>query len=369
VICFLEGIASASSFTTPQAEPPPATNSSSVVSKIKSWLTKPTKMPTPAHQQQQQQTPVTTNPIESESQQKQPHLLFTSSSSNLLKQPLSIDLIRKLKRPSTVPEILEYSNSMTFQGTVLEDWLMQTLDEYINNATTTAGATTVPFLTTTIKQLKDTLDKSVNRIQSLSSEDVLNEHIVISYETTSGAVLTRSNHSLPGTQEITPTTSVTSINAAFAEDTDSVTGSRPRLTSDSYKQAMQSCDNLGQPLEVNLPQNKRQEAKFYVQQILTDLVALGVLEFESGFENAINKTFKPKSEYVWGRFFAIPDVGAVGGSLAQVPGKLTIWPPLLQDSESYSSLDKSYTLDTSRWLNLTMFDGFLTFGRFLVVDI
>ena len=39
---------------------------------------------------------------------------------------------------------------------------------------------------------------------------------------------------------------------------------------------------------------KRQEANFYVQQILTNLLALGVLEFESGFENAINKTFKVK---------------------------------------------------------------------------
>ena len=37
---------------------------------------------------------------------------------------------------------------------------------------------------------------------------------------------------------------------------------------------------------------KRQEANFYVQQVLTNLLALGVLEFESGFENAINKTFK-----------------------------------------------------------------------------
>lgn len=37
---------------------------------------------------------------------------------------------------------------------------------------------------------------------------------------------------------------------------------------------------------------KRQEAKFYVQQVLTDLIALGVLEYDSGFENAINKTFK-----------------------------------------------------------------------------
>jgi hypothetical protein len=37
---------------------------------------------------------------------------------------------------------------------------------------------------------------------------------------------------------------------------------------------------------------KRQEANYYVQQILTNLLAIGVLEYESGFENAINKTFK-----------------------------------------------------------------------------
>ena len=32
--------------------------------------------------------------------------------------------------------------------------------------------------------------------------------------------------------------------------------------------------------------------KRIIIQILTNLLALGVLEFESGFENAINKTFK-----------------------------------------------------------------------------
>ena len=37
---------------------------------------------------------------------------------------------------------------------------------------------------------------------------------------------------------------------------------------------------------------KRQEANYYVQQILTDLLALGVLEYESGFDNAINRTYK-----------------------------------------------------------------------------
>ncbi len=366
---FLQGNAS-NQLTTPQPETP-SISSSFVVSKIKSWLTKPTKIPSPS---QQQQTPVTTNQneavsVESSQQQK---LMFTSSSSNIFKQPLSIDLIRKLKRPNTIPELLEYNKSMTFQGSVLEDWLMQTLDEYLNNsasnACTHSGQATV--FTTTIKNLKDTLDRSINKIQSLgSSEDLDNEEIVISQNTmihNNNLSLTQSNHSLPGTQEITPTTSVTSINTAFPDDTDQVSSSRPKLASDSYKKAVQSYENM-ESFEVNIPKSnlgvKRQEAKFYVQQILTDLIALGVLEYESGFENAINKTFKPKSEYVWGRFFAIPDIssGGVGGS-SQTPGKLTIWPPLLQDSESYSNLDKSYTLDTSR-----LFIGGFLYKEIIVV--
>ncbi len=143
---------------------------------------------------------------------------------------------------------------------------------------------------------------------------------------------------------------------------------RAKLTSDSYKQAVQSSDNL---FQLPLPQGlsaRRQEAKFYVQQLLTDLIALGVLEYESGFENAINKTFKvsggclggvvnfkqvyiqvfffiskPKSEYSWGRFLPVSETNAA----SQTPGKLTIWPP--QDStESISSLEKSFALDTSK---------------------
>lgn len=44
---------------------------------------------------------------------------------------------------------------------------------------------------------------------------------------------------------------------------------------------------------------KRQEANFYVQQILTDLLAIGVLEYESGFDNAINRTYKVQFKFVW----------------------------------------------------------------------
>jgi hypothetical protein len=95
-----------------------------------------------------------------------------------------------------------------------------------------------------------------------------------------------------------------------------------KLHSDSYEAAIQNlCDNgssssiicgannynnneqqksspnlivdvdLNQEANLNLLY-KKQEANFYIQQFLTNLLALGVLEYESGFENAINKTFK-----------------------------------------------------------------------------
>ncbi len=97
---------------------------------------------------------------------------------------------------------------------------------------------------------------------------------------------------------------------------------------------------------MNAPFNlKRQEANFYVQQLLTDLIALGVLEYESGFENAINKTFKPKSDYVWARFFAISE--GIGGSMAngneQLPGKLHIWPPNTNSLDSPTPLASEET--------------------------
>ena len=47
--------------------------------------------------------------------------------------PLSIDFVCKLKRPSNLPNSLEYTNNQVFQGSVLEDWLMQSLDDHLNN--------------------------------------------------------------------------------------------------------------------------------------------------------------------------------------------------------------------------------------------
>lgn len=48
--------------------------------------------------------------------------------------PLSIDFVRKIKRPTHIPHALEYTNNQVFQGTLLEEWLMQTLDEHIHSA-------------------------------------------------------------------------------------------------------------------------------------------------------------------------------------------------------------------------------------------
>lgn len=47
--------------------------------------------------------------------------------------PLSIDFICKLKRPTQMPNALEYNRSQTFQGALLEDWLMQSLDDHLAN--------------------------------------------------------------------------------------------------------------------------------------------------------------------------------------------------------------------------------------------
>ena len=38
-----------------------------------------------------------------------------------------------------------------------------------------------------------------------------------------------------------------------------------------------------------------------IQQFLNKLLALGVLKYENEFENATNKKFEPKSNYVWGK--------------------------------------------------------------------
>ena len=53
---------------------------------------------------------------------------------------------------------------------------------------------------------------------------------------------------------------------------------------------------LMQPEDENFSSNN-----INAQQFLNKLLALGVLKYENEFENATNKNFEPKSNYVWGK--------------------------------------------------------------------
>jgi hypothetical protein len=57
----------------------------------------------------------------------------TTSNQLAYNLPLSIEFLRKLKRPANVPHLLDYTNGQVFQGSVLEDWLMQSLEDHISN--------------------------------------------------------------------------------------------------------------------------------------------------------------------------------------------------------------------------------------------
>ena len=54
---------------------------------------------------------------------------------NMFNKPLSIEYIRKLKKPQSVPTALDLNNGLqSFQGSLLEEWLLQTLDEHIQTS-------------------------------------------------------------------------------------------------------------------------------------------------------------------------------------------------------------------------------------------
>ncbi|RNA27127.1 hypothetical protein BpHYR1_027779, partial [Brachionus plicatilis] len=176
--------------------------------------------------------------------------------------PLSVDFTRKLKRPSHIPYSLEFCNPCSFQGTILEDWLLLSFDEH----------------------LKDSSSVFRNEASSLSTSATNSAtSFIIEYSYTQNLE----------TDEITY-----------------ISTNEPRkLNSESYKAAMNNCDDIELKKSQTSLKNddylsKRQEANFYVQQVLSDLIALGVLEFDSAFEAAINKTYKPKSEYKWNRHYA-----------------------------------------------------------------
>ncbi|CAF0718846.1 unnamed protein product [Brachionus calyciflorus] len=227
--------------------------------------------------------------------------------------PLSVDFTRKLKRPTHIPLCLEFSNSQSFQGSVLEDWLLQTFEDH----------------------LKDSSSVFKNELNSLAT---------------------------------TATNSATSfiIEYSYTQnlETDEITyiSNEPRkLNSDSYKAAINNFDDnreCGDDIKKSESSfknddylSKRQEANFYVQQILTDLLALGVIEYESGFENAINKTYKPKSDYVWGRYVPLNLKQTIQESNKEDPiemaQKATISSLKNEHKEEIQSLRKKHELEIS----------------------
>lgn len=165
--------------------------------------------------------------------------------------PLSIDFTRKLKRPAQIPFSIDASNVCSFQGSILEEWLMLSFEEH----------------------LRDSSSVFRNEINSLSTSATNSAtSFIIEYSYTQNLE----------TDEITYIS----------------TNEPNKLNSESYKAAINNCDDNGNDKRSDASiknddyLSKKQEANFYVQQMLTDLLALGVMEFESAFEGAINKTYK-----------------------------------------------------------------------------
>lgn len=318
----------------------------SVVSKLKSWIKKPAQLlntnlnsklqqnnttvtPT-SNNNNSNNTPISGSMIMSSpfiSQHTSSRLNTDSTSSTVHHNPLSIDFVRKLKRPNVLPYQLEFSNGQVFQGSLLEEWLLQSLEEQILSNTTNYS-----YLNTSSSSNKNEvgINSGINGSNgSVESDEVIGLNRVCS---------SSSQASLPGLNNAntSATTSATSI--VIDDEITITTDGTPngnhqsdkinqikKLNSDSYAAAMQnnSCSAFNNDFSTNSASNsntnglsnghsngatngtsylnatpgsnlnyKRQEANFYVQQILTNLLAIGVLEYESGFENAINKTFK-----------------------------------------------------------------------------
>jgi hypothetical protein len=243
---------------------------------------------------------------------------LNSSNNGSYNPPLSIDFIRKLKRPNNVPSLLEYNGGHSFQGSTLEDWLMHTLDEYIqsiaiNVSTDNANkerllhqpATTANsnVYTSACNLVKPTSIKDKNGMH-LSMPSITDELNTIGAITkTSSSTATNSTTSIIIYNESEECASLSATSTGSSNNKPEKEEYK-KLNSESYSAAISSnirasCNNLNKNKQEFVDSSvfiqlisKRQEAKFYVQQILTDLLALGVLEYESGFDNAINKTFK-----------------------------------------------------------------------------
>ena len=363
----------------------PNGNGYSVVSRLKNWIKKPVQIVNKTEQETQQQQQSEQDPSRMTSYEKTPFLArlnshsneinnhSSSSSSSIMSSvsnnapnnnnykagngetyitpngqsnncsynpPLSIDFVRKLKRPTNAPFSLEYSNAQVFQGSLLEDWLMSTLEDHILTAYQQQFNNCVKITPVSLNTTSNN-DASTNTNPTFTTNLLINDP---------NGLNSNSLTSLPGilTTPSTATSSATSlvvdtISYSYIPNStvnESENSEFKKLNSESYKTAIQnasesafelsdsntpssnntssgyqsqsfnklnnnsvgnsvgsnhsncSSSNGGGGISANSLAFKRQEANFYVQQFLTNLLAIGVLEFESGFENAINKTFK-----------------------------------------------------------------------------
>jgi hypothetical protein len=290
--------------------------SASVVSKLKSWFKKPTNMNATSNQNNNNNNNNNSqlNRANSCGMEQTAVNLTSVSSSVLLHQPLSIDLVRKLKRPINIPYSLEYNSNQIFQGSVLEEWIMQALDDYIKNT----PAIFVPNLNNNLINMNELTSSTYNMnnsntpllgSQSQSSIVIENfeETYIINCDPTNNGSTTISKASC--VMDDRQASFVSKINNKLLTNSDSNLVDNPTdevmfdLPSNTNNHNNNNINNTSNDtnnvnnnnnnnMSLNLNALRRQEANFYVQQILTNLIAIGVLEYESGFENAINKTFK-----------------------------------------------------------------------------
>ena len=246
-------------------------NSESVVSRIKNWIG--IKKSSKTTNGDQQQTPkildtkssTSTPPptLQTQISVKSNEFLIPTNdiANNLSCSPQtnstsSMKLLNnylKVKRPTHVPTQLEYNSAQVFQGALLEDWLLQSFDEYLLSITSTSN-----------------------------SNNGANVPVVGSGSSTSGNGSTGSGGM--------SSCSVTSI-ANSTGSTELDINQQPSCPAVPPQTIQTPTQNLN---EYDL---KKQEIHFIILQILTNLLACGVLEYANGFENAINKYFKVKYHF------------------------------------------------------------------------
>lgn len=245
-----------------------------------------------------------------------------------------------------MPAALDYANNQIFQGSMLEEWLMQTLDEHIHSAayinqsfvnkqaihpiktpliqpvnensdhpigignpssaTTSATSLVVESSNVVNESTNEGLECVSGQTRRLNSDSTHNNKPNIDEIDTNSLALNLAgsrNSSIMLMQPASPssfkssyspkstTTAATTATTGGNNSSNQTVATPSNLNVPSSTSQQQQSQQQAENFQFNLLY-KRQEANFYVQQILTDLLAIGVLEYESGFDNAINRTYK-----------------------------------------------------------------------------